>query len=57
MFLQQAPAETFSYMIFGFSVILSVTLLYILSLIVRFRNLKRDLMVLEDVEGKEESSH
>ena len=55
MFLQQAPAETFSYMVFGFSVILSVLFLYILSLAVRFRNLKRDLMVMKEIEAKSES--
>jgi hypothetical protein len=52
MSLEQAPAETFNYMVFGFSVILSVLLLYILSLVVRFRNLKRDLMVLKEVDAK-----
>ena len=54
MSLQQAPAETLNYMVFGFSVILSVLLLYVLSLAVRFRNLKRDLMVLKEIEVKEE---
>jgi hypothetical protein len=57
MFLQQAPAETFNYMFFGFSVILSVLFLYILSLVVRFRNLKRDLMVMMEIEVKEDSVH
>jgi hypothetical protein len=54
MFLLQAPAETFNYMVLGFSVILSVLFLYILSLAVRFRNLKRDLMVLKEIERQEE---
>jgi hypothetical protein len=54
MFVQQSPAETFNYMVLGFSAILSVTFLYILSLVIRYRNLKRDLMVLEEVIGDEE---
>jgi hypothetical protein len=55
MSLLQAPAETFNYMVLGFSVILSAILLYILSLVVRFRNLKRDLLILEEIKTKEES--
>ena len=54
MSLQQAPAETFNYMVLGFSVILSVLFLYILSLAVRFRNLMRDLMVMKEIEVKED---
>ncbi|MFN2303667.1 MAG: hypothetical protein ACK2TV_08030 [Anaerolineales bacterium] len=55
MFLQQAPAETFNYMVLGFSVILSVLILYILSIVVRFRNLKRDINLLEEVEVEKDS--
>ena len=50
MLLQQAPAETFNYMVLGFSVILSVLSLYILSIAVRYRNLQRDIRLLEEVE-------
>jgi hypothetical protein len=52
MNLLQAPAETFNYMVLGFSVILGVTFLYILSLVVRIRNLKRDLPLLQEVDEK-----
>ena len=51
--LQQAPAETSRYMIAGYSVIFSVMFLYIVSLFIRRRNLKRDLEILSEVESKE----
>lgn len=52
-FLQQAPAETTRYMVAGYSVIFSVMFLYIMSLFVRRRNLKRDLENLNEMETKE----
>jgi CcmD family protein len=51
--LQQAPAETTRYMVAGYSVIFTVIFLYIISLIVRRRNLKRDLKILNEMEQKE----
>jgi hypothetical protein len=51
--LQQAPAETTRYMIAGYSVIFSIMLLYIISIFVRRRNLKRDIKTLNDLESKE----
>ncbi|MFZ2098195.1 MAG: hypothetical protein WAV05_16295 [Anaerolineales bacterium] len=51
--LQQAPAETTRYMVAGYSVIFSVMLLYIISLFIRRRNLKRDLEILNEMEAKE----
>ena len=51
--LQQAPAETTRYMIAGYSVIFTVVFLYIISLILRRRNLKRDLEILNEMEQKE----
>jgi hypothetical protein len=51
--LQQAPAETTRYMVAGYTVIFSVMLLYIISLIIRRRNLKRDLEILNEMETKE----
>ncbi len=52
--LQQAPAETTRYMIAGYTVIFTIMLLYVLSLIVRRRNLERDLETLKEMEPKEE---
>ena len=50
-FLQQAPAETTGYMVAGFSVIFGVMLAYILSIAVRYRNLKQDYETLRILEA------
>ena len=52
MFLQDAPADTASYMILGFGVILGLIGLYLASLAVRWRSAQRDLRMLEEIEGK-----
>jgi len=52
MFLQDAPADTASYMILGFGVILGLIGLCLVSLAVRWRNAQRDLRMLEEIEGK-----
>jgi len=51
MFFQEAPADTFNYMVLGFAVILGTMGLHVASLLVRFRNLRRDLDVLEEVQS------
>jgi hypothetical protein len=51
--LQQAPAETTRYMIAGYSVIFAVMILYIVSIFIRLRNIKRDLGTLNEMETKE----
>jgi hypothetical protein len=56
MFLQEAPAETFNYMAFGFIVILGTMGLYLISLISRYRNLERDMELLDEVSAKAGSS-
>jgi hypothetical protein len=48
-----APAETTNYMILGFGVIFCVMLVHILSLYIRWRNLKRDLALLSEIENQE----
>lgn len=53
MNLLQTPAETFNYMVLGFSVILGVMVLYIISLVVRFRNLSKDFRLLDEIEARE----
>jgi TRAP-type C4-dicarboxylate transport system permease small subunit len=50
MFLQQAPADTLDFMILGYAVILGSIAVFIASLAIRSRNLKRDLEVLADLE-------
>ena len=47
---QQAPAETTRYMFAGYSVIFGIMFIYIVSLIVRNRNLKRDIESLNELE-------
>lgn len=47
----QGPANTTSYMIAGFTVIFGVMLLYLLSLVIRARNLNQDLEVLQELES------
>ena len=56
MFLQEAPAETFNYMAFGFIVILGTIGLYLLSLVNRYRNLEREMELLDDLSAKPEPS-
>jgi hypothetical protein len=54
MFIQQGPAQTFNYMVMGFAVILGVMAAYIASFIIRARNMRRDLTVLEEIaEGQD----
>ena len=52
--LQEGPANTTSYMIAGYAVIFGVMLIYLISLLVRQRNLQKDLEVLEEVQGEEQ---
>jgi hypothetical protein len=52
-FLQAGPAETTTYMIAGFVIIFGSMGLYLLSLIVRHNNLKRDMELLEKMEGSQ----
>jgi hypothetical protein len=54
--LQQMPPDTSSYMIAGFSVIFGTMLLYVSSLIIRWRNLEQDMTVLQELEGVESAS-
>lgn len=49
-FLQEGPAETWTYLIAGFVVIFGVMGLYLISLIVRSRNLTQDLDTLQEIE-------
>lgn len=52
MLFQEAPAETFNFMILGFGVILGSMALFVISLFVRFRNFRRELKYLEETEGE-----
>ena len=52
-FLQSAPAETTQYMIAGYTVIFGTMGIYLASMIVRRKNLQRDVQALEKIESKE----
>ncbi len=53
-FLQDGPANTTSYMIAGYAVIFGIMLIYLISLLVRQRNLQKDLEVLEEIQSEEQ---
>lgn len=57
MFIQEAPADTFGYMFFGYVVILVTMALYIVSLRVRSQNLQKDLELLTEIEEEREVDH
>lgn len=46
----QAPAETTRYLVAGYTVIFGIILLYVVSLIVRSRNLKREIETLKQLD-------
>jgi hypothetical protein len=50
--LLQAPAETTRYLVAGYTVIFGIMSLYIISLVVRTRNLKRQLVMLRELDQK-----
>jgi CcmD family protein len=52
MLFQDTPANTMNYMIAGYAVIFSVMLVYMISLVVRQRNLEREMKELEEMEMK-----
>lgn len=52
MLLQEGPADTLSFMILGYAVILGTIALFLVSLVLRFRNLKREMRMLEDLDTK-----
>jgi hypothetical protein len=54
MLLQQGPAATTGYMILGFIVILGLITGLIVSMVVRRRNLDRDLDLLDDLDKQAE---
>lgn len=54
LLLQDATANTTSYMIAGYAVIFGVMLIYLISLLIRQRNLQRDMEVLEEIQVEEQ---
>jgi hypothetical protein len=52
MLFQETLADRFNFMVLGFGVILGSMGLFVISLFVRFRNLRRDLEYLKETEGE-----
>ena len=50
MLFRAGPAQTTGYMIFGFSVIFGSMFLYLFSLASRWKNLRKDEELLDDLE-------
>ena len=53
-FFQEGPADTTNFMIAGYTIIFGVMLIYLFSLLVRQRNLQKDMEVLQEIQGEEE---
>ena len=49
MFFLETPPDTSGYMIAGYAISFAVMFMYVASLFIRFRNLNRDLSMLEDM--------
>ena len=50
MFLLDAPPDTSAYMIAGYVIFFIIAAIYIISLLVRWRNLNQDMTTLEAIE-------
>ena len=50
MFYLEIPPDTSSYMVAGYAIAFGVMLIYVVSLFIRSRNLKRDLTMLEEMD-------
>jgi CcmD family protein len=50
MFFLETPPDTSGYMIAGYAIAFVVMLIYVVSLILRYRNLNRDLSMLEEMD-------
>jgi hypothetical protein len=50
MFFFQAPPDTSGYMIAGYAIAFGVMFIYVASLFIRFRNLNRDMSMLEEMD-------
>ncbi|MDX1600029.1 MAG: hypothetical protein R3191_00790 [Anaerolineales bacterium] len=53
MLLQEGPADTFDFMVLGMAVILGLMTIYVVSLITRWRNARRELQLLEDLDQEQ----
>ncbi len=56
MFLQDTPPDTSGYMIAGYVVFFVMAAIYLVSLVVRSRNLQQDLAMLESMQKENQNS-
>jgi len=56
MMLQEATPDTIGYMLFGYGVILGTMSLFVLSLVSRYRNLRRDLELMDELQASKRST-
>jgi hypothetical protein len=50
MFFLETPPDTSQYMVAGYAISFGVMILYVVSLFIRSRNLKRDMSMLEEMD-------
>jgi len=48
----EGPAQTFNYMLLGYGVILGCIAILLASMVARYRSLKRDMRMLDELEAK-----
>ena len=53
MLFQTGAADTLNFMLMGMGVILGTITLFVVSIVVRRRNLERDLALLDEVESEQ----
>jgi hypothetical protein len=56
MLFQDAPPDTSAYMIAGYAIFFAISIIYVISLVVRRRNLEKDLQMLEAMEAEARSA-
>ena len=54
LLLQEGPADTTTFIVAGYAIIFGAMPLYLISLLVRQRNLQKDLEVLEEIQTDQE---
>jgi len=52
MLFQEPPPDTSGYMIAGYAIAFTVMAIYLISLVIRWRNLIQDLEILEGLEAE-----
>jgi hypothetical protein len=50
MFFLETPPDTSGYMVAGYAIAFAVMTIYVASLFIRFRNLQRDMSMLEEMD-------